>query len=96
MIKHIVFWNLKEENKEANALELKKRLEALVPLIPEIVKLEVGINVNPSDMAYDICLYSEFESMDTLNTYQNHPEHVKVGEFIGDIRTSRVVCDYEI
>ena len=96
MIKHIVFWNLKEENKTANALELKKRLEALVPLIPEIVNLEVGINVNPSDMAYDVCLYSEFESMDSLNIYQKHPEHIKVGDFIADIRVSRAVCDYEI
>ena len=29
MVRHIVMWNLKEENKEANAAEIKRALENL-------------------------------------------------------------------
>ncbi|WP_420862724.1 Dabb family protein [Tissierella carlieri] len=28
--------------------------------------------------------------------YQKHPNHVKIAEYIGKIRESRVVVDYEI
>ncbi|MGL5244279.1 MAG: Dabb family protein [Sarcina sp.] len=34
--------------------------------------------------------------MEDLNSYQKHPEHVKVGEFISKVRDGRVVVDYEI
>jgi hypothetical protein len=49
MIKHIVMWKL-EENAEGNtklenAKIIKEKLEALVGIIPEIVELEVGIDI---------------------------------------------------
>lgn len=99
MIKHIVMWKLKEasegNSKLDNARIIKAQLENLKGIINEIIKIEVGINVVTGQGAYDLVLYSEFESIEALNIYQKHPEHVKVSEFVGKVREDRVVVDYE-
>ncbi len=100
MIKHIVMWKLKDSargvSKQDNANELKTVLEGLKEKIDVIIKIEVGINFNKSDAAYDVALYSVFDSKEDLQTYQKHPDHVKVVDFVNEIRDERVVVDYEI
>lgn len=99
MVKHIVMWRLKEivdgATKQENAEKLKGKLESLRDKIKEIKSIEVGINVNPSEAAFDIVLYSEFENNEALQKYQNHPEHKKIVDFVTRIRTDRCVVDYE-
>ena len=99
MIKHIVMWRLKDEaagaTKAENAVKLKESLEALKSEIEELKALEVGINFNPSPAAFDVVLYSEFENREGLEAYQKHPEHVKIVDFVGEIRSDRAVVDYE-
>jgi hypothetical protein len=34
--------------------------------------------------------------MDDLEAYQKHPDHVKISEFVNEIRLERRVVDYEI
>ncbi|NIP38648.1 MAG: Dabb family protein [Candidatus Dadabacteria bacterium] len=100
MIKHIVMWKLKDTargvSKEENAKELKSVLEALKGKIDVIKEIEVGIDFNKSQAAYDVALYSVFDSKEDLQTYQKHPDHVKVVDFVNEIRDERVVVDYEI
>ncbi len=100
MIKHIVLWKLKANaegaGREQNAARMKQELEALKSKIPEIRHIEVGTNLVPSDAAYDVALYSEFASIQDLDAYQKHPEHLKAADFVGKIRESRVVVDYEV
>ena len=101
MIKHIVFFGLAEtaegKSKAENAQFIKSELENLIHLIPEIKKIEVGINHPDAPQGNtDIALYSEFDSFETLNIYQEHPEHKKVAAFIGKVRTSRAAVDYEV
>ena len=38
---------------------------------------------------------SEFKKLEDLNIYANHPEHLKVGEFVGKVREDRKAVDYE-
>jgi len=98
MIKHIVMWKLKDfaegADRARNAKRVKIELETLKLSIPQIVHLEVGINILSSDAAYDVALYSTFNTEADLELYQNHPDHRAVAEFIGKIRESRVVVDY--
>lgn len=93
-------WKLKDSyngmDKSEIAVKLKNELEGLKSRIPEIRKIEAGINFNPSDAAYDVALYSEFESKEALSIYQKHPDHVKIAEFVSDVRTERCVVDYEL
>lgn len=100
MIKHIVMWKLKEfaeeKDKFENANIIKRNLEGLKNKINEIKFIEVGININQSTQAYDVVLYSEFANIEDLNKYQNHPEHLKVSEFVSKVRDERVVTDYQI
>ena len=100
MLKHIVLFKLKPTaegaSKEENAKKIKHDLEVLKGKIPQILHIEVGINVIPSVAAYDIAIYSEFANEADLSTYAKHPEHVKVAEFVGKVRESRVVVDYVI
>ncbi|MBC2580427.1 Dabb family protein [Clostridium sp. DJ247] len=99
MIKHIVTWKLKDfaegKGKVENANKIKIDLESLKDKIEQIKFIEVGININQSEQAYDVVLYSEFESVEDLNIYQNHPEHIKVAGFVGKVKDQRVVVDYE-
>ncbi len=99
MIKHIVFFCLAEEaegkSKAENAVFIKTELENLKNLIPQIVSIEVGINVpNAPKTDFDIALYSEFNSFEELDAYQEHPEHKRVASFITKIRTARAAVDY--
>jgi hypothetical protein len=105
MIKHIVMWKLRDAagaadaeggTKAENALKVKASLEGLNGKIKGMRLLEVGININDSPAAYDVVLYSEFATRDDLEAYQQHPEHLKAGDFIGKVRLDRKVIDYEI
>ena len=100
MIKHIIMWKLRDfaegHTKAENAHRMKQRIEELGQRVQEIKCFEVGININPSPDAFDIVLYSEFETRDNLETYQNHPAHLEFKEFIGEIRSEKKVVDYEV
>lgn len=100
MIKHIVMWKLKDSaegrDKLENARIIKEEVESLKNEISEIIDIEVGINIVDDAQSYDIVLYSTFASSEDLDKYQKHPLHVKVAGYIGKVRESRVVVDYEI
>ena len=97
MVKHIVMWKFMDfaegKSKKENIEYVKLRLEKLADIIKEIKFIEVGANIN-ADAGYDAILYSEFESPEDLEFYQNHPEHKKISEYVGKVREGRVVGDY--
>ena len=97
MIKHVVMWKFQEMGngeKEKNIQKAGELLKALVPIIPQIKAFEFGSDINKSDAAYDAILITEFETLEDLSTYQNHPEHQKVSAFITMVRSDRKVVDY--
>ncbi|UCH64089.1 MAG: Dabb family protein [Fidelibacterota bacterium] len=100
MIKHIVMWRLMEEvegtAKEGNTRVMRARLEALPKAIPEIGRLEVGLNIKDSERAADVVLYSEFDSPEALATYIQHPAHQEVVAFIREVASETRVVDYEV
>ncbi|MEA5128628.1 MAG: Dabb family protein [Proteiniphilum sp.] len=100
MVKHLVFFQLAEEAegnaKAENILLVKEKLEALKAVIPVIRKIVVFPNhPRASSENYDIVLDSEFDSLEDLKIYAEHPEHLKVGEFIAKVRIGRTAIDYE-
>ncbi|QUH25593.1 Dabb family protein [Serpentinicella alkaliphila] len=98
MLKHIIMWRIKDNvhglSKFESAIKMKDALEGLVGIITEIKTLEVGININDSDSAYDIVLFSEFEDKSGLEAYKIHPQHMKVVELAKTIVSERAVVDY--
>jgi len=98
VIKHIVMFKFKRfaesNDKLGNTHLLKSYLEALPAKINEIKFLQVGVNFSEATVAYDLVLISEFFSKEALSSYQQHPEHIKVADFVGKVCESRVVVDY--
>lgn len=99
MIRHIVLFKLKpfttEVEKHAKLQEIKKGLERLSALIPEIKLLSVGINTNLAEQ-YDLSLLTEFNSMDDLHTYAVNPDHVAVGKIIREVLEARACVDSDM
>ena len=100
MIRHVVMWKLKDNaegrSREENIELISKELYALMPIIPEIKRMEIGADVKHTPASMDLMLLSEFDSLDTLAVYATHPAHVKVAEYVGKVAESRVVLDCEI
>lgn len=100
MVKHIVFWKLKESaegrDKAANARLIKERLEALKGRIPGLLKIEVGFDFLRGDTSSDVALYSELVSREALDAYQTHPEHQAVIPLIRALTSERRSVDYVV
>ena len=94
MIVHIVMFRFKEENKTQNIQKVKEMLNTLVEKIEELQSLEVGINFNQSERAFDLSLYSTFKTKEDLKTYAVHKEHLKVVELIKTVTIESKVVDY--
>lgn len=98
MVRHIVMFKLKEftspAEKKAKLVEIKEKLEALKDKIDVLDKIEVNFNCNPAE-TWDLILTTELKSLDDVNTYANHPEHVAVAKgIIGPVKADRACVDY--
>ena len=96
MIVHIVFFKFNDESKTTNIQKVKTLLEALVEKIEPLKSMEVGVNFTESERAFDMSLYSTFETKEGLKTYATHEEHLKVLEFIKSVVSETKVVDYEV
>ncbi len=99
MIKHLVFWKLKESangnDKSTNAQLIKEKLEALNgQQIAGLLELEVGLDFVQGSASADVALYSVFETQEALDAYQVHPAHVAAKGFIQEVVSDRQVVDY--
>jgi hypothetical protein len=99
MVKHIVLFKLKEtlpeEVKKEAARQFKAAIEALPAKIDSIRKVEVGVNINPAE-AWDIALYSEFDSLGDVEAYAVHPDHVAAAKLLAEVKANRSCVDYEL
>ncbi len=99
MIKHIVLFQLKpfenKETKDAKLAEIKSGLLELKEKVSVLKSIEVGLNTNPAEQ-FDIALTTTFDSMEDLEIYAKHPDHVAVGKIVREVLEARSCVDYEI
>jgi len=96
MVKHIVMFDFKDENREENLKKAKTMLEALVEKIPTLKAMEVGVNFSQEERAMDLSLYSTFDDQAGLEAYATHPAHLEVVAFIKSVATASKVSDYTL
>ena len=100
MIRHIVCWKFLDRaegaSKAENLRKAKSILDALPAAIPEILSLEVGIDVTQGAGSFDLVLNGTFASSSSLEKYQRHPEHLGVVAFLRRVQREKSVVDYEI
>ncbi len=92
MIRHVVLMKLTDP---ADAPEVKTRLEALAGEVPEILTLDVGLDVLRTDVSYDLWLITTHSSRETLAGYQSHPVHEEFRSWVGPRLAARAVVDSE-
>ncbi len=95
MIVHIVMFKFKEENMQENLQKAKTMLEALMGKIDSLKSMEVGIDFSRSERAFDLSLYSTFDTKEGLAEYAVHPAHLEVVAFIKEVTEVSKVVDYE-
>lgn len=95
MIKHIVMFQMKEDQQDKLDL-LVEKLNGLKDAIDEVLELEVGVNFIESDRAMDVILVTSFESETTLDIYRTHPNHLPVVDFVKEVCSGSKVVDYKI
>ncbi len=95
-IKHIVFINIvdSDKNRKAkNIIKLKTMLEELPNSIAEIITLEVGENISTRSN-FDLSLTVILSNENDLNNYRTHPKHVEVLNFMKTLALKTAVVDY--
>lgn len=101
MIKHIVLWKLDDSyataEKDAIKIALRKKLLDLKEEINVLIYIEIYEN-NPeaSEKNYDILLDTNFNSMEDLAVYQEHPSHQKVLKYVKTLKVQRAAIDYSL
>ena len=98
MVKHIVMFKLKETLSAEEKLDVMNRFKAAIEALPAqidiIRKVFVGFNINEAEQ-WDICLESEFDSLDDVKVYAAHPAHVAAAGILKDAKQDRACVDYE-
>ncbi|MBQ2662307.1 MAG: Dabb family protein [Clostridia bacterium] len=93
MIKHVVCHKYNDKNE---ALKIKPMLMDLVGKVPGLKNMEVGIDFMDTARAYHLVLIATFDDRAGLDVYADHPEHVKVKDYIHTVLESGISVDYEI
>lgn len=98
MIHHVVMFKFKEEidanTRNCTFKDFKSAIENLPKQLPFIKKIKVGYNCNPSEK-WDICLYSEFLTLEDVNAYSINPLHQQAATIIRPYICDRACTDYE-
>lgn len=99
MINHVVLFKLKKyesESEKQNIIgSIEDALLGLLGKIDELKFIEVGVNYELVSKSYDVCLITHFESVEHLDSYRIHPEHLIVAELIGQHAVERAAVDFE-
>ncbi|QSF46770.1 Dabb family protein [Paenibacillus tianjinensis] len=95
MIKHIVFFKLKDRTPESIAATVAV-LRNMEGKIPQLISIEVGADVVRSDRSFDIALVTVVASLEDLQAYQVHPAHKEVIAHINEVKEVSYAVDYEI
>jgi hypothetical protein len=99
MYKHVVLWKLKEEvngmNKAELAVEVKRRLDTLPSIIPEISAYEVALNIGDYGASFfDVSLIAVYADEAAFKTYCGYPEHDAVVAYIQSVTAAEEIVDY--
>ncbi|MFA9394980.1 MAG: Dabb family protein [Halodesulfovibrio sp.] len=101
MIKHIVWFTMKDEAEgafaEENAEKVATLLRSLEGKIPSLRSVEVSTHfTSTTTEKVQVILLATYDDEEGLAAYANHPAHVAAGEFIGKVRETRKAIDFVV
>jgi hypothetical protein len=86
---------MKFEDKSV-APSIKERLLSMQGKVEALKSIEVDINFNQSERAFDLALISTHENKEKLSEYANDPYHLEIVAYLKSINTLTKVVDSEI
>lgn len=98
MLKRIVLWTVQGDTEDqiaSNAQRIKSLLESMRGQIPGMEHLEVGVNIGVSQDHCHIAFTTEFTDLQSLQEYDQHPNHLKIKDEVARLRKDRYVVVYE-
>lgn len=93
MITHVVLFKVQEPVQE-NAEAIAARLRAMEGKVAGLDGIEVGVDFNRSERAWDVALITRHASKEALATYQADATHKEVKAFIGEKSAGAAVVDF--
>lgn len=96
MIKHIVCHNIPDKAAAQKAADM---LNALIGKVPTLRSMQAGVDTLNSPRSYNLGIVAEFDDLDGLAEYDNHPLHCEIKAYIGtvlDKSRPSVACDFEV
>lgn len=100
MIRHIVWWTLKEHAEGRSAMENAqsiKEASGVLAGIPGVLSCEVSFRIEPtSTVPAQLVLTSTHEDAAALAAYQVNPVHMDFAGLIKAVCSSRSCLDFEI
>lgn len=100
MIRHIVLFKLVSDDaaeRTAQVAEARRRLEALVGVVPGLRRMEVREDVVGGGN-FDFAVDADLDDTAALEGYIVHPAHVEAADYIATIRVegARAAIDFDI
>lgn len=94
MITHVVMIRFRDRS-PAQVAACKAKLDALPPVIAEIERFDVGVDVLHGPVSWDLVIVSTFADLGALERYRSHPAHEEVAAYLVEAAEQRAVVDYE-
>lgn len=95
MVKHLVFFKLKDRSPE-NITKAAEKLRSMDGKIDILRHIEVGVDFMKSGRSFDIALTTHFDTREDLDAYATHPVHVPILDYMKTVVEQSVAVDYEI
>jgi hypothetical protein len=92
VLTHVVLFKLHDP---ARAPEVREKLLSMKGKIPDLLDIEVGVDVVRSERSYDVALITKHESLAAMERYQVHPVHEQVIAYMKTVRDRSVAVDFE-
>jgi hypothetical protein len=95
MITHIVLFKPKPETTQSQIDAALKNIDDLQQVIPEILSVQIGKNLNEShNQGYTYGFVMQFSSKEHLDIYVQHPAHRTAGR--GLVAISESIVDFDL
>lgn len=99
MVKHIVFWKMRENangnDMYTNIKIAAEKLDAVAKMFPGLKKLTHHTCLFKGAHYWDYVEEMEFDSLESLKAWGAFPPHQELHDFVESIRTERAAVDYE-
>ncbi|MBF0171581.1 MAG: Dabb family protein [Nitrospinae bacterium] len=94
MIRHIVFFTFRPEVPVAERERFADQLRRLKETVPEVRELTVAFDVGKKGNSFELALDSSFDSMEAVEAYAVHPDHVKILDEVKRLCAATAKVDY--